>query len=809
MPAEYIPRVVVKFLDKLIPRRPNAAAEFLAHLITGREWGAIVAHNQDITIRRLFAELNEARLLELMGIAQRREPNYRSPNFLTYFAVPCPSPVDPQAVANALSSWPTVQTAYVEGGPVEPPAINPNNEPYYEIANSSHPYWPGQRYLGGDGNIDLSGTIYKVSGIYVEDAWAEAGGDGATPQSDLQFIDLEQGWNLNHEDLQNVGITMLVPGISKAFFGHGTSDLGIVVAEDNTLGCVGIAPHVASKRVVSEWRDTATFSTSKAIAAAVDVLHFGDVLLLEAQTHYPWMTPIYSNVPVEVYSATFDIIRLGSALGIIIVEAAGNGGYRLDDLIYPTKGRDSGAILVGAASLTDPHYRYDQQRHSGRVGYTNYGSRIDCYAWGENIVTLGDGAAGTGNSEYTAGFGLTSGASAIIAGAALSVQGIAANNGYRLGPRQMRTILSDPATGTTSENPGVDQIGVMPNLQNTVPVVLNLVPDVYIRDFVGDIGDSHNGIIAASPDIILRPLPLIDPLIDTALYNLDPPAAIDEAFGSLSGTENDPTLSIRAKLGDDHAIYVRVKNRGPVDATNVTATVYWSEPSTLLTPNTWRPAGGLSIVIPLVPAAGNGLIVSPAIIWPGNQILVTGHYCFVALIGNAEDPAPDPLDFGSWVNYERFIRENNNVSWRNFDVVDYLLGAPSGPINLRFYIRGPWDKARDMSLEVISTLPAKARLTVQVPIHQKDVLKGLGSVEMDEHQKFVRVSLNPHGMSKAKPFKFPKDFCAEAHLLVHLPEEFRHDTYDIYLRQLYEGREIGRITWRLRPSNQPRVPDGV
>ena len=151
---------------------------------------------------------------------------------------------------------------------------------------------------------------------------------------------------------------------------------------------------------------------------------------------------------------------------------------------------DSGAIMVGAASSTVPHVRISPPIWTWG---SNYGSRIDCYAWGENVNTCSSNDAGS-TTAYTATFGGTSGASPIVTGAALAVQGIAeANLHYRFSPYQMRALLSNPATGTASNNPAADRIGVMPNLRAIIEGnVLALAPDVYLRDFVGDeIGRAH------------------------------------------------------------------------------------------------------------------------------------------------------------------------------------------------------------------------------------------------------------------------------------------------------------------------------
>src|SRR5262249_46361847 len=249
------------------------------------------------------------------------------------------------------------------------------------------------------------------NGIDARFASGIAGGDGAG----IGFVDMEQGWNLNHEDLSAAGIT-IISGINNAFFFHGTSVLGEVLMVDNTLGGVGIAPS-ASGRVISQQRTAASYNTADAILDAVAHMAFGDVLLLEAQEYDPVGGAYYW--PVEIVDGTYDVIRLATALGIVVVEAGCNGGYDLDTYTNLSgksifnRGsadfRDSGAIMVGASTSAFPHSRAVWSATQA----SNYGSRIDCYAWGENIDTTTTDGAGTNNTMYTAGFSGTSGASPI------------------------------------------------------------------------------------------------------------------------------------------------------------------------------------------------------------------------------------------------------------------------------------------------------------------------------------------------------------------------------------------------------------
>ncbi len=341
-----------------------------------------------------------------------------------------------RALVRKLQKLKGVEEAYVEGGPTPPP-VNAADDPR----------------SGSQGYLDAA-----PSGIDARWLWAAADGDG------VGFVDLERGWILNHQDLAAAGIS-IISGISQDYHGHGTAVLGEVVATDNAIGGIGIAPR-ASARVVSQWRNATTYNTAAAILSAGQSMNPGDVLLLEAQTNFNGL----ANLPVEVEAAVFDAIRKVVDDGIVVVEAAGNGGNDLDayrdaaNRAVLNRGsadfRDSGAIMVGAASSTAPHARLD---------FSNHGSRIDCYGWGENIDTTGDGWQGTSTTVYTTGFGGTSGASPIVAGAALLLQSWRRSRQHLVyDPQDLRDMLSSDTLNTHSASPASDRIGVMPDLRAIV-----------------------------------------------------------------------------------------------------------------------------------------------------------------------------------------------------------------------------------------------------------------------------------------------------------------------------------------------------
>lgn len=408
-----------------------------------------------------IVSLSSSDIGALVDRATTEDSDYSPPKFDHFLSVACPDGVDAQALAEALNGWSgVIEYAYVLEAASDPNIIGTGN-PLFDAAR--------QDYLkpGPDG-------IDAVA------AWAR-GADA----SGISFIDIEQGWFLGHEDLPQT-INLLQGSNRKSSFAHGCGVLGQIVAVDNQTGVVGIAPAAAAQALSYNDDLTSGISLQRVadrILSAANALPFGNVMLLEVQI---------SNalLPVETDPLAFHAIELATKAGVIVVEAAGNGAADLDAFVMdkgPRKGQhtlarsnstefaDSGAILVGASTSAWPH---------NRASFSNFGSRVDCFAWGENIVTTGwDATKPTETNRYwgvnltDAGgkptfFGGTSGASPIIVGCCLLLQSLRsiltpkAGSG-KLGPFSMRRCLSNPDNGTASFLV-TDLIGVMPDLAKII-----------------------------------------------------------------------------------------------------------------------------------------------------------------------------------------------------------------------------------------------------------------------------------------------------------------------------------------------------
>lgn len=439
---ERLRRVMVKFNDDVELPYDGSVDQHLSRMHDGK-WRGLLSKYPGIAIRPLNRALSASRLRELAALGERRDKSYRAPNFLTFFVIELPESAAVDGLLRELAAWPLVQTAYLDL-PVADPVVN-QNDPV--LTNTNY-------------------TDEAPHGIDAKYAWGFPGGDGAGQI----LIDLEQGWTLDHDGLIGYGAAVRFGVIIDTSRPHGTSVLGVVCAQYGRRAKRGVVPNLASVNVVSHSGDVE--ATPEVIGAAIGELSAtGGVLLLEA---------VRDDLPIELSYFDYAKIRLATAIGIVVVAAAGNGSHDLDaatDVVgrlVLRKGhadfRDSRAILVGAATWDHPHER---------LGFSNFGSRVDCYGWGENVRTPSSTpAAPFSKTLYEEHFGGTSSAAPMIAGAALAVLGLAAAKGTSLNPFQVRAILSDANLSTASVNGSADKIGVMPALRKIIdsPVLSNPPP---------------------------------------------------------------------------------------------------------------------------------------------------------------------------------------------------------------------------------------------------------------------------------------------------------------------------------------------
>ncbi len=431
-------QLIVKFRERTGIRIRGGEAHNLAGADRDGLAGVLAAAGLTFAdFRRLHAR-PEAEL-DVERAEAQRESRRGLADLNLYYRLRVPNGVDAVALAEQLGRLPVVEFAEPAGSPPPPPGDIPPDTPQLKK-------FQGYR-KAGDGVGTLKAKGGKGKGISV--------------------VDVEYNWNLGHEDLDlpasaNIDKETLVDPFPADEGNHGTAVLGQIGGLKNDYGVEGLAAG-AKIMVAPTVTVQSGFSVARAIGVATGKLKKGDAILIEQQAPVCGGTCGASQVgcgPVEYAQAEFDAISTATAKGIIVVEAAGNGSVNLDSGSckgrFDRKVRDSGAIIVGAGDF-DTHER---------LFFSTFGKRVDVQGWGNAITTAGYGDAfdpGDILQRYTHTFGGTSGASPIVTGVVLQIQGALKAQGLKLAkPEEMRKALRKGGIKqpTTSE-----PIGPLPQTQ--------------------------------------------------------------------------------------------------------------------------------------------------------------------------------------------------------------------------------------------------------------------------------------------------------------------------------------------------------
>ncbi len=424
-----------------------------------------ISNHPGCTIDRLFAQTEDA--LDRDVASLEGQTRVQLPPLSGYFHLTAVDDAQAEALRAELQDNSTVDEVYVEPQTVPAIFVEPTGILLEEALPATIDFIAQQGYLDvGPGGVDARA------------AWTVSGGRG----DKVQVIDIEGAWNFSHEDLiQNQG--GLVGGTATAnrsWENHGTAVQGEIAGDDNQFGVVGIAPEAKFSGVSIFGTEN---SSAKAIKTAADKLKKGDIILIELHRPGPNATGVgqVGFIPIEWWSADFDAIKYATAKGIIVIEAAGNGGQNLDDEIYDDRfnrsNRDSGAILVGAGAPPSGNFGSDRSR----LAFSNYGSLVDAQAWGKEVTTTGYGDLQGGtdrNKLYTRRFDGTSSASPIVVGAVACLQSIqVTRGGAPLTNLQVRDILRSTGAPQTDGigRPSSQRIGNRPDLKEAMNQIASAV----------------------------------------------------------------------------------------------------------------------------------------------------------------------------------------------------------------------------------------------------------------------------------------------------------------------------------------------
>jgi len=450
-------RIIFKFVENI--ERPDLAGGQFS--LSGSQWDKInqlVAFPDKTATMRSHFSIDRARLDEMRAEGSARIGR-QLPDLSRYYRINLNESTSSQErldLVHSLNELDIVEIAYFAPRP-EPAVIETKQVPTSKALLAT-PNWQAYQYY-------LEEAPFGLDAYY---AWSAPGGKG----EGVKVVDIEGNWIQTHEDLHG-GVDDFHIGGSRindpGWYNHGTAVLGEIAADSNSIGMTGIAFNVDLGTV-----SIGSQETSEAIIMATENTVPGDIILIEL--HAPGPHYFYEERPdqkgyvaMEFWIDEFDAISQASALGRIVVEAAGNGQENYDDTdiygaMFNPAFRFSGAIMVGAAN--DEHIP---------EWFTNYGERVDVHGFGSDVFTLGYGDLYGSDPDdyYTAYFSGTSSASPIIVGACAVLQGVSkALYDALLDHNEMRTLLTD---FSTPQAPDAKHIGPLPDLRGSVDAIYGLV----------------------------------------------------------------------------------------------------------------------------------------------------------------------------------------------------------------------------------------------------------------------------------------------------------------------------------------------
>ena len=340
----------------------------------------------------------------------------------------------------------------------------------------------------------------------------------------VRVVVVEQGFQ-DHVDLPPIPLLggLLLP--DEAW--HGTATVGVLCALADNGGVTGLAPG-AEVSLVSPWQAASAdrrestprcgrcgcppcpicrpdgqarsavslrVRTPEIADTIISMVHGGhvgrgDILLIELQMS---PEPGSAALPLDCFEAYASAVAHAALHGVVVVEAAGNGGLDLDTLTGTFALRETGALLIGAAAA-DLGVAATHGLLAGPFGtVSNHGNLVVQYGPGERVTTTGGGASSTVPDDYQDAFSGTSSASAVVAGGLAALQSAWAARRPAAGPMTPVRFdgfgLVDWALPKRGAEPavvlGTQRVGVQSDLRRVVRDTWRLTLRVHLEDIVG------------------------------------------------------------------------------------------------------------------------------------------------------------------------------------------------------------------------------------------------------------------------------------------------------------------------------------
>ena len=203
---------------------------------------------------------------------------------------------------------------------------------------------------------------------------------------------------------------------------------------------------------------------------------------------------------------------------------------------------------------------------------------------------------------------------------------------------------------------------------------------------------------------------------------------------------------------------------------------------------------------------GDTLVVTDGLTWQAADIPGTGHYCFVGVLDHPADPAPVPPPPTDFDGFRAFVRGQNNVTWRNFNVVDELDDPSADPFMQPFLIVNYPDKRRYFDFIIERRMPREVKVWLELPIGIAKVFCGEINLDckFDRKARTARILLPACPRAVVQRVPLVAKSRLKCRFIFEGLTKHGNPGNMLSIGQHFEGAELGRVTWRFDRKRDPK-----
>ena len=151
--------------------------------------------------------------------------------------------------------------------------------------------------------------------------------------------------------------------------------------------------------------------------------------------------------------------------------------------------------------------------------------------------------------------------------------------------------------------------------------------------------------------------------------------------------------------------------------------------------------------------------------------------------------------------------DNNNIAWRNFDVVDVLADPSADPAIVPFAVVGAPDNQRVFDLLLLRALPEGVEIWWEVPLGLYGLMRraGLPKVSLRKRDEKARILLPDVREFVIRDVQLGSKAHFPTRLIVRGSKAMKDHLYRLAISQRTTGQEVGRVTVGMRGTVKRRA----